>query len=47
MAKALIEMELQSDLTALIADLYSQAPIDEITDSNIMNEIKTVRQRKN
>jgi len=46
-AKALIEMELQSDLTALITELYSQNPIDEITDTDIMNEIKAVRQCEN
>jgi hypothetical protein len=46
-AKALIEMELQSDLTALITELYSQNSIDEITDSDIMNEIKAVRQCEN
>ncbi len=46
-AKALIEMELQSNLTALITELYSQNPIDEITDTDIMNEIKAVRQCEN
>ena len=46
-AKALIETELQSDLTALIEELYSQNPVDEITDSDIMNEIKAVRQQRN
>jgi hypothetical protein len=40
-------MELQSNLTALITELYSQNPIDEITDTDIMNEIKAVRQCEN
>ncbi len=44
-AKALIQIELKSDLKALLEELYSQPPIDEITDNEIMNEIKAVRQR--
>lgn len=44
-AKALIQVELQSDLKDLIEELYSQTPIDEITDRDIMNEIKAVRQQ--
>ncbi len=44
-AKALIQIELKSDLTKLLEELYSQPPIDEITDSEIMNEIKAVRQQ--
>ena len=43
-AKALIQIELKSDLKALLEELYSQPPIDEITDNEIMNEIKAVRQ---
>jgi len=45
-AKALIEIELQSDLTNLIKDLYSQDAIEEITDNDIMSEIKFVRQNR-
>jgi hypothetical protein len=45
-AKALIQIELKSDLKALLEELYKQPPIDEITDSKIMNEIKAVRHRK-
>jgi hypothetical protein len=37
-AKALIHMELKSDLANLLEELYSQTPIDEITDTEIMNE---------
>ncbi|MEB3309451.1 MAG: hypothetical protein VKJ02_04410 [Snowella sp.] len=44
-AKALIQIELKSDLTNLLEELYSQTPIDEITDTEIMNEIKAVRQQ--
>ena len=35
----------KSDLTNLLEELYSQPPIDEITDAEIMNEIKAVRQQ--
>lgn len=44
-AKALLQTELQSDLTQLLNELYNQDPIDDITDDEIMNEIKTVRQQ--
>jgi hypothetical protein len=44
-AKALIQIELKSDLTNLLEELYSHPPIDEITDAEIMNEIKAVRQQ--
>ena len=44
-AKALIDMELKSDLAKLLEELYSQPPIDEITDAEILNEIKIVRQQ--
>ena len=37
-AKDLIHMELKSDLTNLLEELYSQTPIDEITDTEIMND---------
>jgi hypothetical protein len=42
-AKALIQTELQSDLSNLIEELYSQPPIDTITDDDILHEIKVVR----
>lgn len=45
-AKALIEVELQSDLKALIKELYNQDPVDEVTDNDIMQEIQAVRQAK-
>ncbi len=42
--KALVQMELRSDLAALIQELYAQAPVEDITDDDIMTEIKAVRQ---
>ncbi|MCC5656020.1 hypothetical protein LC608_03270 [Nostoc sp. XA010] len=44
-ARALILVDLRSDLRALIQELYAQPPVDEITDDNIMAEIKAVRQQ--
>lgn len=41
--KVLIQEELRSDLTALIEELYAQPPADDITDVDIMAEIKAVR----
>ena len=38
-------MELKSDLTNLLEELYSQPPVDEITDDEMMNKIKSVRQQ--
>ncbi|WP_256874551.1 hypothetical protein [Nostoc sp. C057] len=38
-------MDLRSDLRALIQELYAQPPVDDITDENIMAEIKAVRQQ--
>lgn len=45
-AKALIEVELQSDLKALITELYNQDPVDEVTDNDIMQESQAVRQSR-
>ena len=45
-AKALIEVELQSDLKALIKELYNQDPVDEVADNDIMQEVQAVRQSK-
>jgi len=44
-ARALVQAELRSDLTALIQELYAQPPVDDITDDGIMAEIKAVRQQ--
>jgi hypothetical protein len=45
LASALIQAGLRSDLTALIQELYAQPPGDDITDDDIMAEIKAVRQQ--
>lgn len=42
--KALVQIELRSDLAALIQELYAQAPVEDITDDDIMTETKAVRQ---
>jgi hypothetical protein len=42
-ANALIQMDLRSDLTTLIQELYAQPAVDEITDDDIMAEVKAVR----
>ena len=44
-ARALIELDLSSDLTALIQELYAEPPADDITDDDIIAEIKAVRQQ--
>ena len=43
-ARVLIQGDLRSDLTLLIQDFYAQPPVDDITDDDIMAEIKAVRQ---
>jgi hypothetical protein len=42
-AQALLQLELRSDLSALLEELYAQPPADDITDDDIMAEIKSVR----
>lgn len=44
-ARALIQIDLRSDLRALIEELYAEPPVDEITDDDIKAEIKAVRQK--
>jgi hypothetical protein len=44
-ATALVQMGLRSDLIALIHELYTQPPVEDITDDDIMAEIKAVRQQ--
>ncbi len=44
-ATALIQAGLRSDLTALIQELYAQPAVDEITEDDIMAEIRAVRQQ--
>lgn len=44
-AEALVQAGLRSDLTALIQELYAQPPADDVTDDDIMAEVKAVRQQ--
>ncbi|MBE9114076.1 hypothetical protein IQ273_32445 [Nodosilinea sp. LEGE 07298] len=44
-ANALVELDLRSDLAALLTELYTQPPVDEMTDDDIMAEVKAVRQQ--
>jgi hypothetical protein len=44
-ARALIQSELSSDLTVLIQELYAEPSMDDISDEDIMDEIKAVRQQ--
>ena len=43
--KALVQSELSSDLTVLIQELYSQPPVEDISDEEIMAEVKAFRKR--
>lgn len=44
-AQVLCQTGLRSDLAVLIQELYTQSPDDDITDNEIMAEIKAVRQQ--
>lgn len=44
-ARALIQLDLRADLATLIQELYAKPPVDEITDNDIIAEIKVVRQQ--
>jgi hypothetical protein len=44
-ANALIQMDLRADLKSLIQELYTQPADDDITDTDIMAEIRAVRQQ--
>jgi hypothetical protein len=44
-ARALVQSELTSDLAALIQELYANPPADDISDEEIMAEIRSVRQQ--
>ena len=43
-AKALVRSELSSEMNELIQSLYSESPADDISDDEIMAEIRAVRQ---
>ncbi|HRQ37861.1 MAG TPA: hypothetical protein PLD25_08105 [Chloroflexota bacterium] len=44
LARALANAELDQELTQLITELYSQPPVNEISDADILAEIQAVRQ---
>jgi hypothetical protein len=44
-AIALVQTGLRSDLIDLIQELYAQLPDNDVTDDEIMAEIRTVRQQ--
>lgn len=46
LARVLADSELDTELTQLITELYSQPPVDEISDDDILAEIRTVRQQR-
>jgi hypothetical protein len=45
LARALADTELDTELSQLIAELYSQPPVDDISDDEIQAEIRAVRQQ--
>ncbi|MEI2689050.1 MAG: hypothetical protein V9H69_04795 [Anaerolineae bacterium] len=44
-ARALTDVELDQELAQLISDLYSQPPVTEIADADIVAEVRAVRQQ--
>lgn len=44
LARALADNQLDSELARLIADLYSHSPVEDISDEEILGEIRAVRQ---
>jgi hypothetical protein len=46
LVRALTNTELDAELTQLITELYSQPPDDEISDNDILAEIRAVRQQR-
>ena len=45
LARVLVNSELDAELTQLMTELYSQPPVDEISDEDILAEIRAVRQQ--
>ena len=43
-AQALIQSELRSDLNQLLTELYSSPAHDDVTDEEILTEVRAVRQ---
>lgn len=46
LAKALTDDDLDIELAQLIAELYGQPPVDEISDHDILAEVNAVRQHR-
>jgi hypothetical protein len=44
--RALADTELDTELRQLILELYHQPPVDEISDDDILAEIRAVRQQR-
>jgi hypothetical protein len=44
-ARAITDAELDTELAQLIAELYSQPPITDISDADILAEIRAARQQ--
>lgn len=42
--KAIAGVDLDSELGVLLAELYDQAPLDQISDEEILTEIRAVRE---
>ncbi len=45
LARVLANTELDAELTQLIDDLYSQPPVDDISNDDILTEVQSVRQK--
>ena len=45
-ARALAKMELDTDLAQLITDLYSKPEVTDISDDDILAEVRAVRQQR-
>lgn len=45
-AKALADAELDAEMAQLIAELYSAPPVNDISDDDILAEVRAVRQQR-
>lgn len=46
LARELADTELDTELTQLITELYSQPPVNDIADDDILAKIRVVRQQR-
>jgi len=46
LARSLADNQLDIELAELISDLYGLPPVDEITDEEILAEVRAVRERR-